>query len=73
LLEVSFPEKLFHADLDIDRADVIRKTKGTERPLTTKAEARHVIYAALKQNGVHAISDFNYSIMTVLFKSTLVL
>ncbi|HET8962735.1 MAG TPA: DUF4062 domain-containing protein [Chitinophagales bacterium] len=61
LLEVSFPEKLFHADLDIDRAEVIRKTKGTERPLNKKAETRHVIYAALKQNGVYAINDFNYS------------
>ncbi|HZY10429.1 MAG TPA: DUF4062 domain-containing protein [Bacteroidota bacterium] len=61
LLEIEFPQNLFHADLDIDRAEIIRKSKETERPLAYKAETRHVIYAALKQNGLSAINDFNYS------------
>ena len=61
LLEVLFPEKIFHASLNFDRVQVIKKTRGTERPLKMDAETRHVIYAALKQNSVPALGDFNYS------------
>ncbi len=52
LLELYFPERVYLADLAIDRNQVIQSSRNTNRPLKRDSSTRDVAAAALKQHGL---------------------
>jgi hypothetical protein len=60
LVEVFFPEKIYHAELSINRDEVIKSSWETEEPLKMNADMRKVIFAALKQKGLKFSADWTY-------------
>jgi hypothetical protein len=59
LLEISFPDTVYIADLVVDREEVIRNSwNGADKPLKKSASTREVAHAALKQKGASFAVDW---------------
>lgn len=59
LLEISFPDALYVADLVVDREEVIRNSwHGHDKGLKKNASTREVAHAALKQQGATFAVDW---------------
>lgn len=58
LLEIKFPDKLYIADLAIDRDEVIVAAQIAGKGLTQRATTREVIQEALSQKGLKFSSDW---------------
>jgi hypothetical protein len=58
LLNVSFPQKVYLADLTIDRKTIIANSINSESRLTQKASNREVVFAAMRQRGLKFASDW---------------
>lgn len=59
LVEISFPEQLFIADLDIDRDEVLVNSRVEGGAwLKNSASTREVAQAALKQQGLSFAADW---------------
>jgi hypothetical protein len=51
LLELFFPEKVYVADVDIDRDQVIKNSKGRKVKVSNRSSTRDLVRAALEQQG----------------------
>jgi hypothetical protein len=58
LLELYFPGRIYIADLAVDREQVIKNSKDTDRPLKRDAPTRDTAGAALKQRGLNFGTDW---------------
>jgi hypothetical protein len=58
LLELHFSGRIYIADLAVDREQVIKNSKDTQRPLKRDAPTRDVAVAALKQRGLGFGTDW---------------
>lgn len=58
LLKISFPEYLYLADLNIDRDDIIAKSKETKKWLKKSASWHDVAVSAIHQKGIHFPHDW---------------
>lgn len=66
LLEIEFPNKIFRAELNIDRKEIIKGSKGTKKWLKKSATQFEVIISAIHQMELKVPSDW------VLFENSII-